>query len=50
MNSFYALFKALIKNWLRSKSGIFFSILFPILLLVIFTAVFGGQEDVEYTL
>ena len=50
MNSLFSLFKALTKNWLRSKSGMFFSILFPITLLIIFTAVFGGQDDVQYTL
>ncbi len=50
MNTLLSLFKALTKNWLRSKSGIFFSVLFPIGLLIIFTSVFGGQEDVEYRL
>jgi len=36
------IFKAVTKNWLRSRSGIFFSIMFPILLLLVFGAVFGG--------
>jgi ABC-2 type transport system permease protein len=35
-------FKAVTKNWLRSRSGLFFSILFPILLLVVFGSIFGG--------
>ncbi len=40
----YVVFKAVTKNWLRSRSGLFFSILFPILLLVVFGAIFGGFE------
>jgi ABC-2 type transport system permease protein len=38
----YAIFKAVTKNWLRSRSGLFFSIMFPILLLLVFGAIFGG--------
>ncbi|MBU7033425.1 MAG: ABC transporter permease [Theionarchaea archaeon] len=45
-----ALFIALTKNWLRSKSGIFFSFLFPVMLLIIFSTVFGGGGDVHYKL
>ncbi len=48
MKSLYSLFKALLKNWLRSKTGMFFSLLFPVMLLLIFSTVFGGQEDVQY--
>jgi ABC-2 type transport system permease protein len=36
------IFKAVTKNWIRSRSGLFFSILFPILLLVVFGAIFSG--------
>lgn len=36
------IFKAVTKNWLRSRTGLFFSILFPILLLLIFGAMWGG--------
>jgi len=36
------IFKAVTKNWMRSRSGLFFSILFPILLLVVFGAIFSG--------
>ncbi len=50
MNRAFSLFISLIKNWMRSKSGVFFSILFPIMLLLIFSTVFGGQEATEYTL
>jgi ABC-2 type transport system permease protein len=35
-------FKAVTKNWLRSRAGLFFSIMFPILLLVVFGSIFGG--------
>ncbi|MCW4009255.1 MAG: ABC transporter permease [Candidatus Bathyarchaeota archaeon] len=35
-------FKAVTKNWLRSRAGLFFSIMFPILLLVVFGAIFSG--------
>jgi ABC-2 type transport system permease protein len=48
--SLVALFIALTKNWLRSKSGIFFSFLFPVMLLIIFSTVFGGGGDVHYKL
>jgi ABC-2 type transport system permease protein len=36
------IFKAVTRNWMRSRSGLFFSILFPILLLVVFGAIFSG--------
>jgi ABC-2 type transport system permease protein len=36
------IFKAVTKNWIRSRSGLFFSILFPILLLLVFGAIFSG--------
>lgn len=38
----YTIFKAVTKNWIRSRSGVFFSILFPILLLVVFGEIFSG--------
>ena len=50
MKRLYAIFVALLKSWLRSKSGIFFSFLFPIMLLIIFSTVFGGSGSTEYTL
>ncbi|KXA90538.1 hypothetical protein AKJ37_00170 [candidate division MSBL1 archaeon SCGC-AAA259I09] len=49
MNSL-TVFKALAKNWLRTKSGVFFSILFPLMLLLIFGSVFGGNPGGGYTL
>ncbi|MEM3880870.1 MAG: ABC transporter permease [Candidatus Bathyarchaeia archaeon] len=36
------IFKAVFKNWMRSRSGLFFSILFPVLLLLVFGAIFSG--------
>lgn len=42
MMRFIAIFKAVTKNWLRSRSGLFFSIMFPILLLLVFGAIFSG--------
>ncbi len=50
MKKSISLFISLTKNWLRSKSGVFFSILFPVMLLIIFSAVFGGGETAEYTI
>lgn len=50
MKRTFSLFISLSKNWLRSKSGVFFSILFPVMLLLIFSTVFGGQEAAEYTI
>ncbi len=46
----FAVFSALLKSWLRSKIGIFFSFLFPVMLLIIFSTVFGGVGDTTYTL
>ncbi|MEF8832337.1 MAG: ABC transporter permease [Candidatus Thermoplasmatota archaeon] len=50
MKRAFSLFISLIKNWMRSKTGVFFSILFPIMLLLIFSSVFGGQQATEYDL
>jgi len=50
MKRAFSLFFSLTKNWLRSKTGVFFSILFPIMLLLIFSTVFGGQQEADYTL
>jgi len=44
------IFKAVTKNWLRSRSGLFFSIMFPVLLLLVFGAVFGSQGASTYSL
>ena len=39
---FITVFKAVTKNWIRSRAGLFFSIMFPILLLLVFGAIFSG--------
>lgn len=44
------IFTSVTKNWLRSRSGLFFSIMFPILLLLVFGAIFGGQGATTYDL
>jgi len=41
----YTIFKAVTKNWMRSRTGVFFSILFPILLLVVLGVIFSGIGD-----
>jgi len=38
----WTIFKAVTRNWMRSRSGLFFSILFPILLLIVFGSIFSG--------
>ena len=50
MRGVLAIFKFTLKAWLRSKSGIFFSLVFPIMLLLVFGSVFGGQGQVTYKL
>ena len=39
-----------IKHWLRSTGTVFWTILFPILLILIFGAIFSGGTDVEFDL
>jgi ABC-2 type transport system permease protein len=47
----YTIFKAVTKNWMRSRTGLFFSILFPILLLVVLGVIFSGVGGAsQYTL
>lgn len=50
MKRTYTIFKAVTKNWLRSRSGLFFSVMFPVLLLLVFGAVFGGMGSSKYSL
>lgn len=44
MKNVWIIFCTLIKDWLRSPTGVFFSFLFPILLLLVFGAIFGGSN------
>jgi ABC-2 type transport system permease protein len=39
-----------IRSWLRSKGTVFWTILFPILLILIFGAIFSGQGEIKYNL
>jgi len=50
MRSVQSVFLALMKEWMRSKTGIFFSFLFPLMLLLIFGTVFGGTGSTTYML
>ena len=50
MKKIFAIFSALTKSWLRSKTGVFFSFLFPVMLLLIFGTIFSGNESAKYTL
>ena len=42
--------KASIKSWLRSKGTVFWTLLFPVLLIMIFGAIFSGMDDNTYDL
>jgi ABC-2 type transport system permease protein len=42
MNRAITISNYVLKVWIRSKTGVFFSLLFPVLLLVVFGAIFGG--------
>lgn len=39
-----------LKQWIRSIGTVFWTILFPILLILIFGAIFSGADDVSYNL
>lgn len=45
-----SVFKVTLKSWLRSRSGVFFSFLFPMLLLLVFGTVFGGGGSTRFNL
>ena len=40
-----AVFKAITKNWLRSRSGLFFSFGFPVMFLLVFGSIFSGSNN-----
>jgi len=50
MSALLTLTMALTRNFLRSRSGLFFGLIFPILLLLIFGAVFGSPGSSQYGL
>jgi ABC-2 type transport system permease protein len=43
-------FKSSIVQWYRGRGTVFWSILFPILLILIFGSIFSGSEDIEYSI
>ena len=43
-------FVAQMKGWMRSRGTIFWSIVFPVMLILIFGAIFSGTGDTTYTL
>lgn len=43
-------FVASMKGWSRSRGTIFWSIVFPVMLIMIFGAIFSGTDDPTYTL
>lgn len=49
MNRIWTLVVALSKDWLRNRETVFFAFLFPVILLLIFSAVFGGGVS-EFTI
>jgi len=42
-------FVASVKGWIRSKGTLFWSLLFPVMLILIFGAIFSGTGTTEYT-
>ncbi|MEM4574086.1 MAG: hypothetical protein QXF45_06075, partial [Candidatus Caldarchaeum sp.] len=50
MKTFPTLVKLLFKTWMRAKMSIFFGILFPVMLLLVFGSIFGGASPPNYTL
>jgi len=40
-----AVFKAVTRNWLRSRSGLFFSFLFPVIFLLLFASIFSNSSS-----
>ncbi len=45
-----SVFIAVLKNWFRGRSGVFFSFMFPLLLLLIFGSIFGASGSTSYSL
>jgi ABC-2 type transport system permease protein len=41
---------AFFKSWLRSRSGLFFSLVFPVLLLAIFGSIFSNPQNITFNL
>jgi ABC-2 type transport system permease protein len=43
-------FQASVRTWVRSRGTLFWTLAFPIILILMFGAIFSGVGDVEYTL
>lgn len=41
----FVVFKVITRNWLRSRSGLFFSFLFPVMFLLLFGSIFSGSSS-----
>ncbi len=50
MSRITAIFKAITRNWLRSRSGLFFSFLFPVMFLLVFGSIFGNANTSGFRL
>jgi len=50
MSRIPAIFIAVTRNWIRSRSGLFFTIFFPLMLLVVFGLVFSGGSAGNYSI
>ena len=50
MRKIIAVVDLTLRNWVRIRSAVFFSILFPLILLLIFSTVFGGENDPSFSL
>jgi ABC-type multidrug transport system, permease component len=50
MKAMLALTVLLFRNWLRSKVALFFGILFPIMLFLVFGSVFGSPQPPSYNI
>jgi len=50
MNTLKTLTVLLFKNWIRSRVALFFGILFPIMLFLVFGSIFGTPSPPSYTL
>ena len=50
MNTFLTLVILLFKSWIRSRVAVFFGILFPIMLFLVFGSIFGSPSPPNYSL
>lgn len=48
MRRIFIISSVILKEWIRSPSGVFFSLLFPLLLFVVLSSIFGDTSSVKY--